>query len=123
MKRDRLPYSVPWSGGITVNQDIPLTDKWTGFIGGDLNYLGTRAGEFASGPAALRPQFPDYAVVNLRTGAQSASWHVSLYVNNLMNRRGISGAWSTFSQGHFSGDYFGAVIQPRTVGLGATRTF
>jgi iron complex outermembrane recepter protein len=119
----RLPYSIPWSGGVTLNQDIPLSGRWRGFLEGEATYVGLRDGEFAARSTALRPQFPAYTTVNLRTGAKSDSWYASLYVNNLANKRGIAGAVNTFERGHFEGDYFGAVIQPRTVGLSVVRNW
>ena len=118
-----LPYSIPWSGGITLNQDVPFSDEWTGFIGSDVTYVGSRDGEFAGSSTALRAQFPDYTTANLRMGLQSKVWHYTLYVNNLGNERGIVGAFTTFSRGHFGGDYYGAIIQPRTVGLSVVRNW
>jgi len=116
---DRLPYSIPWSGGITVNQSIPLSSGWTGFAEASVAYVGLRYGEFAYNSVALRAQFPAYARTDLSIGARFDSWRFNWYVNNVGDRRGIAGAVSSLE----NGNYYGAIIQPLTVGFGAVRTF
>jgi outer membrane receptor protein involved in Fe transport len=117
---DRLPYSIRWSGGLTLNQDIPLSGGWTGFFGGAVNYVGSRPAEFVSNSTAPRLEFPSYAAVNLRTGARYDSWLVNLYVNNVGDKRGIVSI--TQANGE-NGGYYTTIIQPRTVGLGILKTF
>jgi outer membrane receptor protein involved in Fe transport len=123
---DRLPYSIRWSGGASVNQDFQLWNEWTGFAGGELTYVGLREGEFASGPPSPtttpRLQYPAYTTINLRTGVRSQSWFLNLYVNNLADKRGIAGAQPTTSVG-VTGGYYGTVILPRTIGLTVVRNF
>jgi outer membrane receptor protein involved in Fe transport len=118
---DRLPYSVPWSAGIVVDQNIPLSKDWTGLVGGDINYLGSRLAEFAPASTVPRIRFPAYTAANLHAGARcNSSWFFNLYVNNVANKRGTTGiAYS----GAASGGYYTTIIQPRTVGLSITRSF
>jgi len=118
----QLPYSIRWSGGVTANQDFPIANEWKGFIGGALTYVGLRYGEFALSPTTPRPQYPEYATLNLRAGARSESWLFNLYVNNVADKRGIAGAQQTFAVG-VTGGYYGTIIQPRTVGLSVSKTF
>jgi len=114
---DRLPYSARWSAGLTANQDFPLARTWSGFIGGSVNYVGSREGAFATsgffgGPRLL---FPAYTKVNLDAGVRNGSWQVNLYVNNVGNERGILGMFRSFAYG--VDNYSATIIQPRTVGL------
>ena len=45
---DRLPYSSRFSGNVSFQEDLSLTAKMAGFIGGSLSYVGSREGVFAS---------------------------------------------------------------------------
>jgi len=124
---DRLPYSMRFSGGLTANQDIRLTHDWMGFIGGSVNYVGARPWEFSSVPAPGQPappriEFPSYTQFNLRAGARRESWLINLYVNNVADRRGVVGVFSSSALG-VTGNYYASVIQPRTIGLSASKTF
>jgi len=119
---DKLPYSIPWSGGFAVNQDIPVTGGWTGFVGGAVTYVGRRRGEFASDAASLRPQMSAYTMLDLRAGVRFNSWLLNLYLNNVANERGVVGVWPTTVTG-VTGGYYGTIIQPRTLGLSVSRNF
>jgi len=132
---DRLPYSIRWSGGISVNQDIVLSNEWTGFVGGDLTYIGSRLGEFANSglEGGQRLAFPGYATFNLRTGARYDSWLINLYLNNVDDKRGITGILKNFALGSTTAGapygpgttagYYTTIIQPRTVGLSVAKNF
>ena len=55
-----LPYSLRHSGGVTVDQDLHLTGKLTGFIGGSATYVGSRPFEFIGGtPSATNVRSTD----------------------------------------------------------------
>jgi iron complex outermembrane recepter protein len=118
---DRLPFSPRLSGNLSVDEEFPVTNGVTGFVGGSLSYVGDRIGNFTAPPPAVPPRqdYPGYARADLRLGAKFASWTADVYVNNLTDKRGIL----------FGG--FGTVpnpaaftyIQPRTVGLLATVKF
>jgi iron complex outermembrane receptor protein len=127
LKGNQLPYSARFSGGLTVNQDIPLWSGWVGFVGGSVNYVDKRPYEFTAPPApgAAAPprlEFPAYAQSNLRTGAHNRSWLVNLYLNNVANKRGIVGIGGNGSAGSTDG-YYTSVIQPRTLGVTVGKTF
>jgi iron complex outermembrane receptor protein len=126
---DRLPYSLRWSGGLTANQDISLSGEWIGYVGGAVNYVGSRPSEFASGPppytlATERPWMPAYTQINLRTGLRHDSWLINLFANNVGDKRGIIGGVGSggYAIGLNGGGY-ATVIQPRTIGLSVVRTF
>jgi iron complex outermembrane receptor protein len=121
-KGDRLPYSMRVSGGFSVNQDIHLTNEWVGFLGGSVNYVGSRPYEFTSSATQSRVLFPGYTQLNLRAGARYDSWQTNLYVNNVADKRGIAGMLPGYGVG-VTGGYYATIIQPRTVGLSISRTF
>jgi iron complex outermembrane recepter protein len=120
---DRLPYSVRWSGGITANQDIRLSNGWTGFVGAEFYYVGLRYGEFTYASTAPRVQLPGYGLGNLRAGIRQESWLINLYVNNVSDKRGLVGYAPGIVATGNTGGYYGTVTQPRTIGLSVSRNF
>jgi iron complex outermembrane receptor protein len=121
---ERLPYSIPYSVGLTITQDIPLPNNWTAFLGGSVTYVGTRQWELPSYQGAYRLTLPDYTQANIRLGARRDSWLVNLYVNNVGDRRGIVGeAPSSATNYGNPGQNLTTIIQPRTVGLNLSRSF
>lgn len=122
-KGDRLPYSARISASLAADQDIPLSARWTGFIGGSLAYVGRRLSAFPSRAGSLRVALPAYAMLDARIGARSDAWTVSLFVRNLTDRRGVLGSTPQSSRALTTSLYNTSVIQPRTVGLSAARSF
>ena len=121
LKGDPLPYSMKYSGSLSVNQDIPLAGDWVGFVGGAVDYVGKRPFEFAGSPTAPRVEIPGYTVLNLRGGAHYNSWLFNLYVNNVANKRGVVGLTPSF--GIAVPGYSASVITPRAIGFGVSKTF
>jgi iron complex outermembrane recepter protein len=113
---DRLPYSSRFSASLSLQQSFVLTQSATGFAGASLSYVGRREGEFTS--TAERQVYGGYAKADLRAGATYESWEVSVFVTNLLNRRGVlSGGLGTTIPFAFY------VIEPRAAGLSLTKTF
>jgi outer membrane receptor protein involved in Fe transport len=114
---DRLPNTPRFSGSVSLNYDFPLMIDTTGFVGGALDYVGDRQDAFSSS-SAQRQDLPAYAKLDLRTGAKYNAWTLNVYVNNVTDKRGlISGGVGNAIPYAF---YY---IQPRTVGLSASKTF
>lgn len=113
---ERLPSSARFSGGVSADQRVPLTEQVTGFIGGSLSYIGDRKGRFTA--AGGRQELPAYARLDLHAGATFEEWTANLFANNLLDRRGLiaGGLGTAFPTGFY-------YIQPRTVGLSISRTF
>jgi iron complex outermembrane receptor protein len=117
---DRLPYSSRFSANFSLQQDFPLADNVTGFVGGTLSYVGDREGEFPSvfTASTQRQSYPGYARTDLHTGLKYDTWVVNFFVNNLADRRGLlAGGLGQIPP--FAFNY----IQPRTAGLNVTRNF
>lgn len=121
---DRLPFSSPWSGNISIDQAFPLSSNVTGFAGAAVSYVGDRLGVFTGPgqgsplPSNPRQDLPAYTKVDLRAGARYSSWTVDIFVNNVADKRGVlSGGLGNLFPTAFS------YIQPRTAGLSLTKTF
>jgi outer membrane receptor protein involved in Fe transport len=110
---DKLPYGMPFSGSLSLEQSFPLTGQVTGFAGVTTSYLGERKDVFSG--LSQRNTFPSFVQTDLRAGVNLESWTVNLFMNNVSDKRGI-----------LSGNPVnGAVtyIRPRTVGLSLTKEF
>ncbi len=116
---DRLPYTSRLSGNLSVEEDFPITSRVGGFVGGAASFVGHRLGEFASifTVPPVREDLPAYTKLDLRTGVKLDDWTISLFVNNVADRRGLLYAASAL--GPLTLNY----IQPRTVGLSVLRKF
>ncbi|WP_066703931.1 TonB-dependent receptor [Sphingobium amiense] len=118
VKGDRLPFTSRYSASLSLQQDFPLSDNWSGFVGGQLDYVGRRIGAFTGPPPAERQVYPSYVKVDLKAGVENGPWAINLFANNLTNRRGVltGGAASLFP-------YSFRYLPPRRVGLSIARTF
>jgi len=118
VKGDRLPNSARFSGNFALEQSFPIPG-WidtTGFVGGQMSYMGDRLSIFM--PTSQRQYFPGYAKTDLRTGVRSDAWTAQLYVNNVADRRGVLAG----GLGYYEPTAF-IYIQPRTFGLSLSKSF
>jgi outer membrane receptor protein involved in Fe transport len=113
----RLPFGTRWSGNLSLKQDFPITGSLTGFAGGTVSYVGDRVGAFL-GDATPRQDYPGYVRADIRGGLNYGQWTGNLYVNNLADRRGVTGG-GLGTTPVFAFDY----IQPRTVGVSLIARF
>ena len=112
----RLPFGARWSGSFSADQEFPLVGNITGFGGATLSYVGERVGAFTSSPA--RAVYPGYSKVDLRAGMNLDSWKLSLYANNVGNKRALLGG----GPGNFPANAY-LYLVPRTVGLNVSKSF
>ena len=115
---DRLPDSARLSGNFSGKEEFPIP-VWrdaSGFVVGQVSYVGDRVGVFTSAPQ--RQLYGGYAKIDARAGVKYDSWTVQAYVNNVADRRGaLDGGLGYYNQSAF------ILIQPRTVGLSVAKTF
>lgn len=116
---ERLPYSEPYSGSLSVDQEWPLVGDWVGFVGGRVSYVGAREGEFRLSLSVPRIHFPAYTEADLRLGVREESWVVNLFVNNVANVHGIVGGGGNYAQSAYEAFY----VQPLTVGVSLVKNF
>jgi iron complex outermembrane receptor protein len=117
----RLPDSSHFTGTFTVDQDVVHIGEATALVGGSVSYVGLRVGEFSSGPTPPPLQLPAFTTFNLHTGARYQSWLVNLFVNNVADKRGITGY--SFYDGPSTAAQVATIIPPRTIGLSVSKTF
>lgn len=119
---NRLPNSMRWSSNVSLDQSFPVGRGASGFIGGQVSYVGDRLGVFegktSTGAPAARQSFPAYTKTDLRAGVTYESWTFTLYGNNVTDRRALVGGGIGYVPS------FGYVyITPRTLGATLSRTF
>jgi iron complex outermembrane receptor protein len=118
---DSLPYSSRFSGSLTLDLDVPLTGRVEGLAGAALNYVGDRQSAFNSlsaGAPVPRQDLPAYARTDLHAGVRFEDWTLTAFVTNLTDRRGVLNGGTGYTP-----PYGFLIIQPRTVGLSATKLF
>lgn len=86
-----LPLSSKWSGYLSAQQEFPLAESVTGFVGADANYVDRRLDVFSSSASVPRQAYPAYTKFDVRAGVSYEGWRLSAYVNNLTDRRAIIG--------------------------------
>jgi iron complex outermembrane recepter protein len=115
---NRLPFGSRLSGNLSFEQDFPVGNDVSGFVGGAMSYIGDREGFFGTGLAPAREDYPGYAKTDLRAGIKYDSWTTNLFVTNVADKRGLLyGGLGAFPA--FAFQY----IQPRTVGLSVSRSW
>jgi iron complex outermembrane recepter protein len=113
---DRLPGSPRFSSNFSVDEEFPLVRSATGFVGGSLSYIGDRVDIFTYNPQ--RQNLPGFAQTDLRAGLKNDSWSLTVFANNVTDKRGLlSGGLG------YSVPYTFHIIQPRTIGLSVNKTF
>lgn len=108
---DRLPFSSRLSGNVAAEEQFPVSNRTTMFLGSQISYVGNRLGYFEYLPQ--RSYYPAYADISLRGGLIWAGWRLTVFANNVADRRGVLGGQLPIPYG---GDGY-AYIQPRTVGV------
>jgi outer membrane receptor protein involved in Fe transport len=113
---DRLPVAPRFSWHVSGNKDFPLSDDATGFIGGEVNYVGDRVAGFTSTPERLN--MPAYTKTDVRAGVRIRAWTFNIYANNATDARGL------LSGGPGADPPYGFnYITPRAVGFNLARNF
>lgn len=106
---DKLPMAPTWSAHISIDQDFPVRDNLTAYVGGELSYIDDRLGQFADGP---RQFYPNYTQANLHGGIRFGNYTLNAYINNVANTGGLIGG----GQGYLPANAF-VYITPRTMGV------
>lgn len=114
---DPLPNTPRFSGNVSADESFEIADGVMGSVGATMSYVGYREDTLSS-QTPVRQYLPAYAKTDLRGTVSYGDWKVNLFVNNLLDRRGII----TGGSGNLI-PYSFWLIQPRTVGLSLVRTF
>jgi iron complex outermembrane receptor protein len=119
----RLPFSSRLSGRFSATQEFRLPKNMTARVGGSVVYVGERLGEFVDTVQdnPLRQTYPAYATVDLNSGVTFGDWKLNLFVQNVLDRRGLNGG-GYYNQTNWNGNWF-STTQPRTIGVNADWSF
>lgn len=122
IKGDALPESARVNGSLSARQTYRMFNGIRGFSGGTLTYVGKRTQDFTPDSDTPRLKLPEYATLDLQTGASKDGWTAVAYVRNVFNTRGYTSG-SYLDQVNYSAVYSRALINPRTFGLSLTKSF
>jgi len=111
---DRLPFSPEWSANAGFDVEVPVGAQSVFSIGATGSYVGDRVQAFTfTGPGDT---LPSYTSIDLRAGMQFSDWELSVFANNIADKRGVLRSSFPLSD-HFT------YTRPRTVGLTLSKTF
>jgi outer membrane receptor protein involved in Fe transport len=112
-----LPMTARWSGSLSIDDRLPITDSLEGFVGGAYSYINNRLGPFLAA-TGQRAHFASYSLLNFNTGLRYDTWTGTLFVNNVTDNRGVlNGGAGYFPPFGYS------YILPRTVGVNVAKSF
>lgn len=109
-----------WSGSINGQYTIPFA-TWTGFVRGQWEFTGARTSFNNVAPPVGRA-LPSYSLLNLRTGGDLGPWEITLFMDNVLDKLGVTG--DLIPEGaELAGRPRLFVTRPRTTGLEVRRSF
>lgn len=117
---DRLPAVSKWQLSASAAYERPLGGEYSGFVGGNWRYAGSRYSDFVAG--SPRQLMPWYEIVDLRIGIETDHWSATLYAKNVTNELAILSLQPETLAGG-TGPQEATVYTPRTIGLSLTATF
>jgi iron complex outermembrane receptor protein len=85
---DRIPYTSKVAANLGIEQGFKLASL-NGFARVDVAYIGKSYTTFRAADPLYRTM-GDYALVDFRTGLSRSTWDASIYVKNILNKRGIN---------------------------------
>ncbi|HEY0682771.1 MAG TPA: TonB-dependent receptor [Steroidobacter sp.] len=88
---DSLPFSPDWSGAFMAEYSFPVGPSARGYLGMTARYVGQSISSFSNSRTNIPARLPSYTPVDLRAGLSFDRWDVNLNVDNLQDKRGISG--------------------------------
>jgi iron complex outermembrane receptor protein len=109
----RLPSSPLWESSASADYQRPLTSDYSGFLGVDWRFLGSRYADFQ--PTGPRQEMPKNNIVDLRTGIDASRWTLTFYVKNVGNKIAINYVQPETLNGG-AGAQSATVYTPRTFG-------
>jgi iron complex outermembrane receptor protein len=118
LKGDYLPGVPRLTGSASASYSFPLTSALNGLLRADYAYTGQMQSSFRPTTDPYFEKYGDYSSVNLRAGVESGPWGLYLFIQNLTDVVGITGAHSELG---IKRQLF--TIPPRTVGINGRMSF
>jgi outer membrane receptor protein involved in Fe transport len=113
---DSIPNVPRFQANLGLNYTRPMVGNYEGMAAVDLTYRGAENSYFASN--SFNIPLASYTLVGLRLGVIKDQWSVTAFARNLTNRRAEVSAINSSQDPDAL-----LTIQPRTIGLSATRKF
>jgi outer membrane receptor protein involved in Fe transport len=111
-----IPNVPKYQGYFSFDYTRPIQNGWEGVIAGDVTYRGPVDAYFAANRFNL--PLSSYTLVGLRLGLIKGPWSVTAFARNLTDERAQVSAINTVQDPHAL-----LTVQPRTIGITATRKF
>ncbi len=111
-----IPNVPKFQGNLGFDYTRPIQAGWDGVFAGDVTYRGPVDAYFPANAFDL--PLSSYTLVSLRLGLINGPWSVTAFARNLTDERAQVSAINTVQDPHAL-----LTIQPRTIGITATRKF
>ena len=112
---DTPPYIPEWSGSASAQYSFPIW-QGSGFIRGNVRYVGSSFNEFSSNPTVIK--LDDYTVVDVNVGYEQNGWGVNVFARNLFDERIVTNIDPDRLQPNQA-----TIARPRTVGISVSKSF
>ncbi len=113
---DAIPNVPRFQGDFGLNYTRPIVGDYVGMAAADANFRGKENSYFASN--SFNIPLSEYTLVNLRLGVIKGLWSVTAFARNLTDKRAQVSAINSSQDPDAL-----LTVQPRTIGLTATRKF
>jgi len=87
-KGQRVPNVPKVTASLAATWDFAWSDRISGFLRGDVQYVGSRTTSFDPTVPEMTPtpaRLDDYFLVNLRVGGEKGRWNSEIFVDNLFD--------------------------------------
>jgi outer membrane receptor protein involved in Fe transport len=114
---DSIPNVPKFQFNLGVDYTAPISGAWQGMLAADVSYRGSVNAYFASNTQFNIP-LASYTLLDVRAGVINGPWSVTAFARNLTNKRAEISAINSSQDPDAL-----LTVQPRTIGLTATRKF
>lgn len=111
---DRVPGVPRHSVKVGASYYFPLLIGSEGFVHGEYQYVGKSYSDF---DRSISTELQSFDITNMRIGITGDAWSAALFVNNLLDERGL-----LFAETGLLGESVTAT-RPRMIGISVTRSF
>jgi outer membrane receptor protein involved in Fe transport len=118
---DRLPYVPRWNANVGAEYNFPIANGWSGYVGANYGYVGSRITDFQAAPDA-RYTLPSFRVLDLHAGVNFGKWSFGAFVKNATDSRGIT-VLSFETTDPTAAPFSASYVQPRLIGVTASVDF
>lgn len=123
VKGDSLPYSPDWSGALMADYNFPVWQGARGNLGLTVRYVGQSISSFSNSVTNIPARLPSYTPVDFRAGLSFDRWEINLNVDNLQDKRGLSGVQNSQVIPNQGLPSEATLYAPRTVSLAVNMHF